>query len=582
MREKTTDMAKGVFDERGDFEPVNEFNEKLAQYVENPEEMRYVGTTAEEQAELEAMEAPVQRRSLASFHRSHRHRHSHHSHHSHHRDHSGKNRSGSGDRSDANSDGLDRQRSDTFGRDGTNQALTYQRKSVPAARISETAVHTERAAESVERGVLTSNRIQSSVNEKSEPEKVLIEANGLPDRETASPDRANQSKGTIAATVAAASSANPRATKPASSIESKSNRRLRKKRERRSSILGVLTRILLGLCVLIIAGIGWMLTLRFLGEKSMSRDAKDVILTIGADNKPDGVDSIEDDGRTIVYKGVKYRWNENLSTILFLGSDRTLEQQESRESVIGTNGQADTLILGIVDNQNKKISFININRDTMSYVSQYTPDGDYAGEKTMQICLAYSYGKDNQDSCRLTASAVSNFLYGIPVDAYCRLSYDSIPMLNDSIGGVPVKVLEEMTSKDPELVKDTTVTLKGKQALDYIRWRNHSVTNTNELRMARQKQYLYAFMHRTIDATRADITLPLGLYNNAKPYMTTDITPSRVTYLTSKVLEYGISDEAVRSIPGESVDGADGLVEFHQDDTALYEIILDTFYNEVK
>ena len=108
------------------------------------------------------------------------------------------------------------------------------------------------------------------------------------------------------------------------------------------------------------------------------------------------------------------------------------------------------------------------------------------------------------------------------------------------------------------------------------------VTETNELRMARQKQYFYAFANRTIEATRADLTLPLGLYNNAKPYMTTDITPSRVTYLTSKVLEYGVKGDSIHSVAGSSTDGASGLVEFHADDVKLYEMILNTFYNKVK
>jgi anionic cell wall polymer biosynthesis LytR-Cps2A-Psr (LCP) family protein len=154
-------------------------------------------------------------------------------------------------------------------------------------------------------------------------------------------------------------------------------------------------------------------------------------------------------------------------------------------------------------------------------------------------------------------------------------------MLNDSVGGVTVTIKEDMTGVDPSFVKDAQVTLVGNQALQYIRWRNHSVTETNELRMARQKQYFYGFVHKTLEATRADLTLPIGLYNNARPYMTTSITPSQVTYLTSKVLEYGIADGAIRSVPGESFDGENGLVEFHADDTRLYEIILETFYNKV-
>jgi LCP family protein required for cell wall assembly len=395
------------------------------------------------------------------------------------------------------------------------------------------------------------------------------------------PDTA-RTPGPLAATIVAASAVNPPKTHDASTIESSGSRRRRKKMQKRQTILGVLAKILIVFIVLIIAAIGGLVFLRIRGEQSMKHKAEEVVLTMEHENTPEEVEEIEDDGKTITYKGEKYRWNDNISTILFLGSDRTVEQQEQRESVIGINGQADTILLGVIDNKNKKISFININRDTMTSVGQYTPDGDYAGDKQMQICLAYSYGKDNEDGCKMMAAAVSNFLYGIPIDSYARISYDAVPMLNDSVGGVTVKVTEDMTSTDPAFVKDANVTLTGSQALRYIRWRNHEVTETNELRMARQKQYFYAFMNKTIEATRADLTLPLGLYNNAKPYMTTDITPSRVTYLTSKVLEYGVSGEAIHSVAGSSIDGASGLVEFHADDVKLYEMILNTFYNKVK
>ena len=392
----------------------------------------------------------------------------------------------------------------------------------------------------------------------------------------------NRSPGQLASTVAAASALNPPPTHDASKIESANIRRQKTKIKRRKTVLGVLVRILIVLIVLIAAGIGGLVYLRAHGQKSMTHDAGDVELTMQKDNTPDDVEEIEDEGKTITYKGEKYRWNDNISTVLFLGSDRSVKQQEEQESIIGKNGQADTILLGIIDNTNKKISFINVNRDTMTNVSQYTPDGDYAGDKQMQICLAYSYGKDNEEGCEMMASTVSNLLYGIPIDSYARISYDAVPMLNDSVGGVTVKVLEDMTGYDPALVKDATVTLNGKQAAHYIRERNMYVLETNELRVARQKQYFYAFMHRTIEATRQDLTLPIGLYNNAKPYMTTSITVSQVTYLTSKVLEYGVEDGAIHSVPGSSIDGANGLVEFHVDETSLYELILNTFYNKVK
>ena len=391
----------------------------------------------------------------------------------------------------------------------------------------------------------------------------------------------NRGPGQLASTIAAARSLNPPPTRDASTIESSNSRRRKKKIKKRKTVLGILVRILIALIVLFIAGIGGLVYLRARGQKTMTHDAEKVKLSMEKENTPDDVEEIEDDGKTITYKGEKYRWNDNISTILFLGSDRTVEQQEERESVIGINGQADTILLGIIDNTNKKISFININRDTMTNVSQYTPDGDYAGDKQMQICLAYSYGKDNEESCEMMASTVSNLLYGIPIDSYARISYDAVPMLNDSVGGVTVKVIEDMTEFNPAFVKGETVTLVGKQALQYIRERNLYMLESNELRVARQKQYFYAFMHRTIDATRADLTLPIGLYNNAKPYMTTSITPSQVTYLTSKVLEYGVSDDAIHSVTGSAIDGANGLVEYHADDVKLYELVLNTFYNKV-
>ena len=241
--------------------------------------------------------------------------------------------------------------------------------------------------------------------------------------------------GPLASTIVAASAVNPPKTRDASTIESSGSRRRRKKQQKRQTILGVLAKILIFFIVLIIASIGGLVYLRYRGQKAMSHNAEDVKLTMDKENTPDDVEAIEDDGKTITYKGEKYRWNDNISTILFLGSDRTVEQQEQRESVIGINGQADTILLGVIDNKNKKISFINVNRDTMTNVAQYTPDGDYAGDKQMQICLAYSYGKDNEEGCKMMASAVSNLLYGIPIDAYARISYDAVPMLNDSVGG---------------------------------------------------------------------------------------------------------------------------------------------------
>lgn len=354
-----------------------------------------------------------------------------------------------------------------------------------------------------------------------------------------------------------------------------SNRRDRK-RKKKIGFFGVIVRILIFFIAIGIAAVGTLVYMRARGEKAMKNTVDEVTLEVPEDPEVD----VDDDGKTIIYKGEKYRYNDEVATILFIGTDRTVSQQENSETHIGANGQADTIILGIIDNKSRKISFLSINRDTMAPVAEYTADDDFAGNKVMQLCLAYSYGANNEQSCERMATAVSNYLYGMPINAYCRLSYDGIPPLNDAVGGVTVKIPEDMVSVNPSWTEGTKVTLKGEEATTFVRWRNTKTVHTNELRMARQRQYLNAYMKQTLRQVRSEVSLPITLYSLAVSYMTTDITPPKIAYLSSKALEYGIGFDAIRTVPGESIDGEEH-VEFYSDDKALFEIILDLFYNKV-
>ena len=357
-------------------------------------------------------------------------------------------------------------------------------------------------------------------------------------------------------------------------------RKLKRRRQNRKKrgFFSVFLRILSILLAINIAAVGVLVYLRAVGEKSMKKPIEDVKIVVPREDPE--IEEVEDDGKTIVYKGEKYGYNDNISTILFMGTDRTKQQQEETETTIGNNGQADTIILCVIDNTNQKISYINVNRDTMTPVSEYTPDGDYAGDKLMQICLAYSYGADNTQSSKRMVEAVSKYLYGIPINAYCRMSYDGIPILNDAIGGVTVKIPEDMSSVYPEWVKGSTITLHGNDATRYVRWRDTTTVHTNELRMSRQKQYLKAYIKQTINQVKEDLTLPITLFSIVMDYITTDITTSQITYLSFKAIQYGIDDNAIISIPGKSIDGEEH-VEFYTDETGMYEVILKTFYNKV-
>ena len=64
-------------------------------------------------------------------------------------------------------------------------------------------------------------------------------------------------------------------------------------------------------------------------------------------------------------------------------------------------GQADAVFLAVLDPDEKKISVIGINRDTMTDISVYDENGLYIGTQTAQIALQHGYG----DGMETAASA---------------------------------------------------------------------------------------------------------------------------------------------------------------------------------
>ena len=100
--------------------------------------------------------------------------------------------------------------------------------------------------------------------------------------------------------------------------------------------------------------------------------------------------------------------------------------------------------------------------------------------------------------------------------------------------------------------------------------------------MDRQKEYLSSFIKTTLSQTRSDIKTPLRLYNDVSDYMVTDIDASMITYYTSIFLKSGFSaDDNFMKIPGTTT-ASEKYAEYYVDNDALFKIILDTYYTEVK
>ncbi len=326
------------------------------------------------------------------------------------------------------------------------------------------------------------------------------------------------------------------------------------------------------LIVLLISAVGTYAYLNKKGEARLKQNKSGETISV-----PENV-SQENDGKTVIYNGKKYVYNEDNINILFMGIDKNI--QETGTDNIGENGQADALVLAVLDSVTGRLSLVNISRDAMVDVNKYNVRGQYLGTENMQLCLAYSYGDGKEKSCQNTLESVSRLMYGMPVNAYVAIDYSSIAKLNDAVGGITVNVLEDLTAADPSLIKGQTVTLRGEQAQTYVRTRNTEILDSNNMRMERQRQYISEFVAAAVNGTKANITLPVTLYNSVSDYMVTNISVSEVTYLASLLLKNGASGGEMITVPG-SVSQGEIYAEFTPDEEELYKLILNVFYKEI-
>ncbi len=293
------------------------------------------------------------------------------------------------------------------------------------------------------------------------------------------------------------------------------------------------------------------------------------------------VDIIEDEGKTVVYKGETYRFNENAVSLLFMGIDK---QGIDSDTTYGNNGQADSLFLAVIDTKTGKTNIIPISRESMVDVNRYTVNGTYAGVEKTQLCLAYAYANNAKDGCENVIRSVGRILYGMPIDGYVAIDMDGVITLNRAVGGVKVTVPEDLTVyprpgvNEPQyLKKGQVLRLDDSNVYGYVRARGKD-TDANNRRIQRQKQFLTGFIQLATQQIKADVTTIEKLYHAAEPYTVSSLDLSEITFLATTYVNSSGSIEYL-TVQGETVMG-EKHVEFYPDDTSLYEAILSAFYTK--
>ena len=283
------------------------------------------------------------------------------------------------------------------------------------------------------------------------------------------------------------------------------------------------------------------------------------------------------DGREITYyNGTAYAKKENLETVLLLGVDKF--EGETPEGYIN-NQQADFLLLLVMDKQHETCTPIQLNRDTMTQIQILGVTGEPAGTFTGQLALAHTYGSGEEDSCENTVLAVENLLYSVEIDHYVSMTMDGVALLNDLVGGVTLEVLDDFSGVDGTLVQGETVTLKGQQALTYVRSRGGLEDSSNLHRMERQRQYLAALQQQLKAAVQQEDGFTLDALLQLNEYMVSDCTVNQLSELGDSLATYQVSD--ILTTPGDAQEGEE-FMEFTVDESALQQLVMDVFYEPVE
>lgn len=276
--------------------------------------------------------------------------------------------------------------------------------------------------------------------------------------------------------------------------------------------------------------------------------------------------------KTVVVDGVDYFPRQDITVVMALGIDE--EGPVMSSGSYRNHGEADAVMLLILDHAAENISILCLNRDTMLTMPVLGIDGRASGTAYAQLALSHTYGEGLEDSCENTQKAVSVFLNNVVIDHYVALNMDGISIINDAVGGVTVTITDDFSEVDPSLKKGEVILL-GEQALTYVQTRKGIGSQLNISRMDRHREYMDGLMQAITAKIAEDETFATKLFEQISDYIVSDCSINVISGLTERCADYTLAE--IVSPVGENI-LSEEYYEFYVDEEALDELILRLFY----
>lgn len=282
----------------------------------------------------------------------------------------------------------------------------------------------------------------------------------------------------------------------------------------------------------------------------------------------------------VVFNGKTYHRNSYVKAVLCMGVDRKGTMTE--KTTTGMGGQADGLFLIAQDTARNSLRILMIPRDTMTEITLTDLSGNVLGKDTQHLTLAYAYGDGQKQSCEYMVEAVSRLFDGLAIDYYMAADIDVISILNDAVGGVTVTIpTEGMEERDPAFIKGSQVTLHGKQADTFVRFRDINRDNSALYRLDQQQEYITQYFQAVRDRSVKDSQIVPHLFEQIQDYMITDMGKELYLKMAMDALTgEGLTSQSFFTVPGIGT-ATEWYDEFHVDKEALKPILLELFYREV-
>ena len=267
-------------------------------------------------------------------------------------------------------------------------------------------------------------------------------------------------------------------------------------------------------------------------------------------------------------------YTDAVDAYLVIGTDATGSTPDAAQ---GFNGNmADFLILLLVNRTNGRFGFVQLDRDTMMDVPVLGANGEEAGTSYEQLCIAHWYGQNEEQRNRNTVTAVSRLFGGLPIKGYYSINMKDMDRVNHAVGGVEVKIEDDLTSIDPAMKPGAVVTLADDQVEQYLRARRTVGDGTNISRMRRQRQYLQNLYSLVTGRLKKNANYINEIYDEISEVVDSDLPAREVSQLTAEIMKF--ENLGFMSIDGESRKGEasyDGEVhaEFYPDTESILKTL---------